>query len=213
MPERAAAAALAGDHHEDRRVQDRHLAQVQRDRLGDATLFGLHARVGGRRVHQADHRPAELLGHLHGAQRLPVALGTRVAEVARDLLLGVAALLVTDDQHRLIVVLGKAGDDGLIVAEAPIAVDLGEPGPQPRHVVEQVRPLRVARHEHALPRRQPGEQVLPDLPGPRLQPGNLAGPFGRRRLAAELVDLLQECSDGLLELEGVHGHDGQVTAV
>ena len=37
-----------------------------------------------------------------------------------------------------------------------------------------------------------------------------AGFFGP---AAELFDLLQECSDGLLELEGVHGHDGQVTAV
>ena len=71
----------------------------------------------------------------------------------------------------------------------------------------------MARDEHALPGGQPGEQVLADLPGAGLQPGNLAGPFGRRRLAAELVNLLQECSDGLLELEGVHGHDGQVTAV
>ena len=46
-----------------------------------------------------------------------------------------------------------------------------------------------------------------------LQPGDLAGPLRGRRLAAELVDLLQEGGDGLLELEGVHGHVGQVTAV
>ena len=61
-PERATAAALASHHDQDRDVQDRHLAQVHRDRLGDATLFGLHTGVGGRGVDQADHRPAELLG-------------------------------------------------------------------------------------------------------------------------------------------------------
>ena len=87
------------------------------------------------------------------------------------------------------------------------------PGHRRADVVEQVGTLRMPRHQHPLPRRQAREQVLPDLAGPRLQPRDLAGPLGRRRLAAELVDLLQEGGDGLLELEGVHGHDGQVTAV
>ena len=114
---------------------------------------------------------------------------------------------------RLFVVVGKPRDDRLVVAKAPIAVNLGEAGPESRDIVEQIRPLRMARDEHPLPGGQPGEQVLPDLPGTRLQPGNLGGPFRGRRLAAELFNLLQECSDGLLELEGVHGHDGQVTAV
>ena len=116
-----------------------HLAQVDGDRLGDAALLGLDARVRRRRVDEHDDRPAELLGQLHHAQRLAVALGPRVAEVAEDLLLGVAALLVADDQHRLPLVVGEAGDDGVIVGEAAVAVDLDEVGEQPLDVVERVR--------------------------------------------------------------------------
>ena len=80
--ERAAAAALAGDDDDDRHVEDGHLAQVQRDGLGDAALLGLDAGIGRRRVDEDDDRPAELLGHLHHAQRLAIALRPRVAEVA-----------------------------------------------------------------------------------------------------------------------------------
>ena len=96
----------------------------------------------------------ELLGQLHRAQRLAIALGPRVAEVAVDLLLGVAALLVADDQHRVLVVARQAGDDGVVVGEAAIAVDLDEVGEQPLDVVERRRPRRMPRHQHALPRRQ-----------------------------------------------------------
>ena len=118
-----------------------------------------------------------------------------------------------DDEHRLVVILGEARDDGLVVAEAAIPVDLGEARPQPGDVVEQVRTLRVPRHQDALPRREPGEQVLAHLAGAGLQARDLAGALGRRGLAAELVDFLQQGGDGFLELEGVHGHGGQVTAV
>ena len=45
-------------------------------------------------------------------------------------------------------------DDGVIVGEAPIAVQLDEFGEQPLDVIERGRARRVARHQHALPRRQ-----------------------------------------------------------
>ena len=109
--ERAAAAAFAADDDDDRHVEQRHLAQVERDRLSDAALFGFDARIGRRRVDEHDDRPAELLGQPHHAQRLAIALGPRVAEVPEDLLLGVAALLVADDQHRLAVEAREAGHD------------------------------------------------------------------------------------------------------
>jgi hypothetical protein len=124
MPERAAAAPSPQTITTIGHVEHRHLAQVHGDRLGDAALLGLDARVGGRRVDEHDDRPAELLGELHRAQRLAVALGPRVAEVAEDLLLGVAPLLVADDEHRLAAVLGEAGDDGVVVGEAAVAVQL-----------------------------------------------------------------------------------------
>ena len=73
--ERAAAAAFAADDDDDGTCEDRHLAQVVGDRLGDAALFRLDAGIRRRRVHDDDDRPAELLGQLHRAQRLAVALG------------------------------------------------------------------------------------------------------------------------------------------
>ena len=54
--ERAAAAALAADVDDDRHVEHRHLAQVERDGLGDAALLGLDARIGRRRVDEHDDR-------------------------------------------------------------------------------------------------------------------------------------------------------------
>ena len=80
-----------------------HLPQVEGDRLGHAALLGLDAGVGGRRVDEDEDRPAELLRQPHRAERLPVALGPGIAEVAADLLFGVAALLVADEQDLLAV--------------------------------------------------------------------------------------------------------------
>ena len=51
--ERAAAAAFAVHDHDDRHVEHRHLAQVEGNRLGDAALLGLDARIGRRRVDEA----------------------------------------------------------------------------------------------------------------------------------------------------------------
>ena len=57
MPERAAAAAFAVDDDDDRRVERRHLAQVERDRFRDAALLRFDARIRRRRVDERDHRP------------------------------------------------------------------------------------------------------------------------------------------------------------
>ncbi len=84
------------DDDDDGRVEQRHLAKVQRDGLGDAALLGFDARIGRRRVDEHDDRPFELLGQLQDAKRLPISLGLGVAEVPVDLLLGVAALLMAD---------------------------------------------------------------------------------------------------------------------
>ena len=45
-------------------------------------------------------------------------------------------------------------DDGVVVAEAPVAVNLGELGEEHVHVFEHARPLWMPGHEHALPGRQ-----------------------------------------------------------
>ena len=157
--ERAAAAAFAVHEHDHRHFEHRHLAQVDRNRFGDAALLGLDAGIRRRRVDEADDRAPELLRHLHRPHRLAIAVRPRVTEVAIDLLLGVAALLVADDEDRLALVERGAGDDRVIVGETAIAVQLDEVGEQALDVVERGRARRMARHLDALPRRQVAIEV------------------------------------------------------
>ena len=92
-----------------------------------------------------------LLGELHEAERLAVALGVRHAEVARDVLAGVAPLLVADDDHGRAVEAREAADDGLVVAVDPIAVQLHPVLEEQADEVEGVRALRVPGDLGALP--------------------------------------------------------------
>ena len=55
----------------------------------------------------------------------------------------------------------------MVVGEAAIAVQLVEAGEQALDVVERVRPVRMARDEHALPWRQVGVELAADLLGAR----------------------------------------------
>jgi hypothetical protein len=206
--ERAAAAAFAVHEHDDRRVERRHLAQVQRNRLGDAALLRFDARVGRGRVDERNHRPAELLRQLHRAQRLPVAFGLRVAEVAVDLLLGVAAstLVMADDEDRIAHVACEPGDDRMVVREPPIAADLGELREQTADVVEDRRPLRVARDEDALPGGEVPVDFRADRVDPPIEALDRSLPLGRLRHQGERLDLLQQHGDRFFELERIGRH-------
>src|SRR6185436_21175030 len=99
--ERAARAALADHGDDDRHAQARHFEQVSADGLGLAALLGVDAGISAGGVDEGEYRQAELFGELHHAQRLAVALGLGHAEIARDLFLGVAALLVAEHHARL----------------------------------------------------------------------------------------------------------------
>ena len=81
--QRAARAALADDGGDDRHLELRHLEDVAADGFGLAALLGADAGIGAGRVDEGEHRQPELLGQLHQAQRLAVALGPRHAEVAQ----------------------------------------------------------------------------------------------------------------------------------
>ena len=87
-----ARAPFADDDADDGHFKGRHFQQVAADGLGLATLLGPHAGKGARGVDEGDDGQAELLGQLHQAQRLAIALGTRHAEVAVRALLGIAPL-------------------------------------------------------------------------------------------------------------------------
>ena len=184
-------------------LERRHLDQVPRDRLALAALLGAQAGPGAWRVDEGEHRHLELLGQLHQAERLAIALGVRHAEVAPQVLARVAAALVADHHHRLALQPRPAGHDRGVLAEQPIAVQLDEVGEDQLDVVERERTPRAARHLHALQRRE----VAIDL---RAQLAQL--PLQRRdhlaevdlavtRHALQVVDLLLQLDDRLLEFQ------------
>ena len=161
-----------------------------------------------RRVDEDDDRPAELLGQPHRAQRLAVALRPRVAEVAVDLLLGVAALDVADEQHRLALVVGEAGHDRVVVGEAAVAVDLDEAGEQPLDEVleagtarDGARPARAAT---ASATRRARARIDSSAPAQRL---DLAiARVGARQHATSASISFSSDGDRLFEVEQFSAH-------
>ena len=106
--ERAARAALAGDDRHDRRPQPAHQPDRAGDRLGDAALLGFGPGMRAGHVDEGDDRQPEPLGELHDPHRLAVALGVGHPEVAPDVLVGVGALLLADDDDPPAVEPGEA---------------------------------------------------------------------------------------------------------
>ena len=100
--------------------------------------------MGARDVDEGDDRQPEPLGELHHPHRLAVALRVGHPEVAPDVLLGVGALLLADDDDPPAVEPGEAGDDRGVVAEQPVAVELDEVVGHRRDELERARPVQVA---------------------------------------------------------------------
>ena len=212
--ERAARAAFADHRGDDRRAQAGHLVEVAADGLGLAALLRADARVRARRVDEREERQLELLGELHEAQRLAIALGPRHAEVAVDLLLGVAALLVAEHHAGLAVEAREAADDRRVVGVRAVAVQLAELAEHAVDVVERVRPLRMARDLRDLPRRELGVDVARELLALLREARDLVGDVDRGVLVdvAQLVDLLLQLGDRLLEIEEGLFHGRRIIA-
>ena len=203
--QRAARAALADHHRDARRRQRRHLQDVAGQRLGLAPLLRAQAGIGARRVDQGDDRALELGGQLHQPERLPVALRVGHAEVALEVFLGVAALLVADHHDRHAGQPGPAADDRGVVHVEPVAVQLDEVGEDGAEIVEGVRPAGVAGHHDPLERRQVSVDVRPERLQLALQPFelpiNIDLPL--RPDTLEVVDLTLQLEERLLEVQGV----------
>src|SRR5262249_50250537 len=138
--------------------------------------------------------------------RLAIAFGSRHAEVAAQVLLGAAPLLVPEDHHRLAAKTAHAADDRLVVAEGAIAVQLDEVFEQARHVVERERTQRMARQQHLLPGRQLAEDLALQLARFTLQAADLQLELRAPELL-ELGDLVFQLHDRALEVERLAGVD------
>ena len=188
-------------NHDHRHFQHRHLTQVERNRFGHAAFLGLNTGKGRRGVDETDDRPAELLRHLHGAQRLAITVGPGVTEVTVDLLLGITALLVPDHHDRRALVERGARDNGVVVGKAAIAVQLDEVREQALDIIERRRPARMPGHLHTLPRRQVLVEFAANGGHALLEPRDLSVAVvadGQRR---QCLDFLQQDGDGFFELK------------
>ena len=145
-------------------------------------------------------------------KRSAVTLGPRHAVIAAHPLLGVAALLVADQHDGSAIQPGETPDDGLVVRVHPVAVQFVPLLAEHRNVIECVRPLRMPRELHHLPRGEVGEDAGRQCTTLRLQARDLLtdvdlGVGGNK---TQLVDFRLELGDRLLEFqEGQrHGRSG-----
>src|SRR5690606_31037830 len=92
-------------------------------------------------------------------QSFSVTFGVGHPKVAAHVLLGGAPLLVTKHHHATPVKARDPGDDGWIIFESPITVQLQELIKQETNVVQRVRTRRVARKLYLLNRREFGKHL------------------------------------------------------
>src|SRR5690606_26562180 len=109
---------------------------------------------------EGDDGQPKLLGMLHQPARLTEPLGTRHAEVAEQVLLGVAATLVAEPDNRAATEGTEATDQRLVITEGAVATEFHHVLEQFLHVVERRRTVRLAREPRALHRGQLFDRLL-----------------------------------------------------
>src|SRR5438067_5141574 len=139
----SAATAFARDSRNDWNFETSHFTQVMGNGFGLASLFGPQTGVSSGGVDKSEDGAPEFFGKLHSANCFAVAFRIRHAEIAIDLLLGVAGLLMANDQPVVAVEAGHAAHDGGVIGKPAIAVNLAPIGEDAFDIVESVRTLDV----------------------------------------------------------------------
>ena len=134
------------------------------------------------------------------------------AVVAPHALLGVAPLLLADDHDRPAVDARQATDDGEVVAEHAIAMQLGEIRADHLDVIQRVGSARMARDLRDLPGGERREDGGGELAAFLLQPRHFLGDVHLRIGGdmPELFDFCLELGDGLFEIQETDGHRGRL---
>src|ERR1700733_5876347 len=115
---------------------------------------------------------------------------------------GAGAFLLADDANALAPEAPKASDQGFILGELAVARERREFGDETGDEIGEMRPLRMARHQRLLPRRQIRVEVPQRLRSLFLDPGDLLADVAARcRKHAQFVDLGIEFGDGFFEIE------------
>ncbi len=111
------------------------------------------------------------------------------------------------DHHRRTPEAAEAADDGLVVRELAIAAQLYELVDQPAHIVEEMRPVRVAGDLGLLPGVELGEGLDPQGVDLGAQAGDVVVQHPALFVGelVELLDLRLKLGDRLLEIQVMAG--------
>ena len=143
--DRPAGATLADDARDRRDPETNHRKLGAGNPAALAMLLGLDARICARRVDERDHRETVPVRELHDPHRLPIALGVGHPEVPVRSLPDVTTFLVPDERDRPAVEPPEPGNDGRVVRERTVTVQLDEVVEHPLDVVERVGPVLMPR--------------------------------------------------------------------
>ena len=123
-------------------------------------LFGSDSGIGARRIDEGNHGQIELFPEPHNPKGLAVALRISTTKIALHVFLGVASLLLRDDDTAMRTKPGQAARHRLIVAKDSIAMQLHPLGETAPDVIERKWALHMPGDLDALPR----GQVVVNLP-------------------------------------------------
>src|SRR5207247_2913358 len=126
----------------DRYCQLTHLEQVPGDCLGLAALLGAESCPRTLSIDESENGHVKFLGQLHQPQCLPIAFRVRHAKVAAKLLFRVAATLMADHHHGVVVETRPAADNRGVIAERAVAVELDKIRECELDIISSERPLR-----------------------------------------------------------------------
>jgi len=146
------AAPFPNDDGDDGDMEIEHFANIDRDRLGHVALFTGDTGKCSRGVDEGDDGKAKAVGQAHQAKGFTVAFGVGAAEVAHEVLFGVATFLMAEKNDPLLIESGETADEGAVFPKGAITAQLKKFGGSLAEVIEQVGALGVTNNLDALPR-------------------------------------------------------------
>ncbi len=161
--------------------------------------------IGARGVDERDDGQTEFVRQFHQAQGFAIAFGHGGAEVAFDVLLGVAPFLRADEEDLLVAQFGQAAYQGRVIGEEAIPMQFQEIGKDQGGVIEDERPFGMAGDLDAVPRAEIGEDLAPGFLDLLLQGGDFLVKADARgacfRVFLEVFQLALQLQDRPLEIK------------
>ena len=176
--------------------------------LGLTARLGVDPGIGAGGIDKSQHRQTETLGEPHQPLHFSITLGACHPEIVNEPFLGIRALFGADRHDAAPAETAEAADNRPVLGKSSVTRERDKLGNQPADIIEGVRPLRVARDLHFLPRRQP-RICLTQQPRRRgFESADLIGDveFAGGREVPQLIDLAFELADRPLEIEEMAHH-------